>query len=410
MKFTGIALSFCLISISDAKKNAKRFRSKKNAVCFLGCTPYVNPTDPLKGINKYIALVDDMADNCDLIMHIGDTKAGSAACMKGLMTDPLHILVDAAKAKGVAVMYGIGDNEMNDCHRDGSKSVPRYADFYKAEDARRFVLDDMGMNLTVNFDRDVTGVFAAEGHKKNGTIPGTSKPYSCDFDKLMVTEDAVVISLEIPGSNWFLADQTKSGYPNQNTVDPLADRLSMYLNAKDCALEWISYAAKKATAMGKKAVFIGFQAHFWSIDAYGGVYGPMPGASDGIGEYYNATNLAAITLALTGTAISEAFKPLYDHVAATAKAFPNLLIYTVNSDSHTWTEVRANSGLNNAGTTINYNHNWMIHQIEGDSRGLTMYTKISVDASAFEPVQVNQVWSKKAFDTIPVGHTYYKYV
>jgi len=136
----------------------------------------------------------------------------------------------------------------------------------------------------------------------------------------------------------------------------------------------------------------------------------LAGASDGIGEYYNATNLAAITGNLTGVPISEPFKPLYDHFTATAKAFPNLLIYSVNSDSHTWTDVRGNSGATNTGTTVVSNHNWMIHQIEGDSRALTMYTKFSVDPDAFEPVQVNQVWSKKAYDTIPVGNTYYKYV
>ena len=184
----------------------------------------------------------------------------------------------------------------------------------------------------------------------------------------------------------------------------------MYLNAKDCALEWITHGAQTATALGKKALLIGFQAHFWSIDAYGTVSSYMPGAADGIGEYYNATNLAAITKNLTGVAITEAYQPLYAHLTATALAYPNLLINTVNSDSHTWTDVRGNSGATNTGSTINSNHNWMIHQIEGDSRALTMYTKFSVDANAFEPVQVNQVWSKKAYDTIPVGHTYYKYV
>ena len=199
MKFTGVALSFCLISLAGAKRDGKRFRSKKNSICFIGCTPYVNPTDPLKGINKYKALVADMADNCDLMLHLGDTKAGAAPCTKSLMTDPLHILVDAAKAKGVAVMYAIGDNENNDCHRDGSKVPPRAADFYKAEDARGFVLTDMGMN--VNYEKDLTGVYALEAHYKNGTIPGTSKPYTCDFDKLIVTQDAVVITIETPGSN-----------------------------------------------------------------------------------------------------------------------------------------------------------------------------------------------------------------
>jgi len=115
-----------------------------------------------------------------LVFFSGDTKAGAAPCTKLLMTDPLHVIADSAKAKGIPFLYTIGDNENNDCHRDGSRVPPRAADFYKAEDARRFVLDDMDMDI--NYDLDVTGVFAVEAHRKNGTIPGTTKPYSCDFD------------------------------------------------------------------------------------------------------------------------------------------------------------------------------------------------------------------------------------
>ena len=36
--------------------------------------------------------------------------------------------------------------------------------------------------MDVNYDLDMTGVFAVEAHRKNGTVPGTNKPYSCDFD------------------------------------------------------------------------------------------------------------------------------------------------------------------------------------------------------------------------------------
>jgi len=411
MKFL-IALAFVATLVSAEKEErqlrraGKKFRGKKNAVCAIGCTPYVNPVDPLKGIDKYKALVDDMTDSCDLILHLGDTKAGAAPCNNTIMTEPLKIIVKSAKDKGVAFLYSIGDNELNDCHRDGSRSSPRAAEFYKAADARAFMISEMKMD--VNFDKDMTGVFAVEAHRKNGTIPGTTKPYSCDFDKLLVSKDAVIATIESMGSSWYLADQTKQGYPNQDAVDPLADRLGMYLNAKDCAIEWISHAVNRANALGKKAVIIGMQAHFWVQDQYGSVVGPVTGALDGIGEYYNATNLAAKTLALTGVAIAEPFKPLYDHLTAVAKANPNLLIQTVNADSHIWTDIRANSAVNNNPGIIS-NQNWMIHQTEGDSRALTMYSKLTVDADAFNPVQVNQIWSKKAFDTIPVGHTYYRY-
>ena len=133
MKFS-IALALIATCVSaqeerELHKIGKKLRSKKNAVCVIGCTPYVNPADPNKGINKFKALVEDMADNCDVIVHNGDTKAGSAPCNKFIMTEPLHVIVDAAKAKGAAFLYSIGDNELNDCHRDGSK-VHMYSVFY----------------------------------------------------------------------------------------------------------------------------------------------------------------------------------------------------------------------------------------------------------------------------------------
>jgi hypothetical protein len=184
----------------------------------------------------------------------------------------------------------------------------------------------------------------------------------------------------------------------------------MYLNAKDCALEWITYAAQKAVANGKRAVVIGMQAHFWEFDQYGSLTKHVNSAADGIGEYYNTTNLAALTSSLTGTAISEPYQPFYAHMTATAKAFPSLMFYTINSDSHVWVEARGNAyATNNGGVPITSHHNWMVHQIEGDSRALTMYTKISMDAAAFEPIQVDQVWSQRAYDISPIGHTFYKF-
>jgi hypothetical protein len=56
------------------------------------------------------------------------------------------------------------------------------------------------MGMDANPEKDVTGVFAVEAHYKNGTVPGTSKPYSCDFDKLIMTKDAVIATIEMPGS------------------------------------------------------------------------------------------------------------------------------------------------------------------------------------------------------------------
>jgi hypothetical protein len=182
----------------------------------------------------------------------------------------------------------------------------------------------------------------------------------------------------------------------------------MYLNAKDCALEWITYAVEKASRLKKRGVIIALQAHFWEYDNNGAVNKHLDSAIDGIGVYYNKTNLAAITQTITGTAISEPFEPLYTHLTNVAKAHPEVFIYTANADTHTWTDVRANSAVNNNPTIIS-NHNWQILQAEGDSRALTMYAKLSVNRRSFQPLQANQMWSKAAYDTLPVGHSFYKY-
>jgi len=149
------------------------------------------------------------------------------------------------------------------------------------------------------------------------------------------------------------------------------------------------------------------QAHFWQTDIEGAVYSHLP--SDDIGEYYNKTNLAAMTGALGTTVVEEPFEPLYTRLSEVALAHPEIVIYTVNGDYHAWTEVRANGVVNNSPSSHDTNHNWMIFQGEGDSRTLTMYAKLSVKEDPFWPVQATQMWSMNAYETEPYGHTYVKY-
>jgi hypothetical protein len=376
----------------------------KKGLCAIGCVPYVNPADPASGILKYAALVDEMAQKCEIIVHVGDTKAGAAPCNKDLMTGPLKTLAAAAAKYGTMALYSVGDNELNDCHRDGSKVPPKATDFYKAADARAFLISDMSLNN----GKDLTGAFDVAQHTLAGTIPGTSSPYTCDFDKYVETDTYAVATLEVMGSFWYLADQTARTYVNQNTVDPLEGRLSMYLNAKDCAIDWITQSAAKASAKGLKAVFLTMQAAFHGPDIEGALVGPYLGVN-GVGQYYNATNLAKITKDLTGTAISEPFQPLYDHLTKTAFAYPDIMFYVIHADNHFLQEIRMNSVTNNNGTNIFSHHNLMVLQVEGDSRALSMYSKIDVYPTDFQPVDVRQVWSRAAYDQVPVGHNYYRY-
>lgn len=54
-------------------------------LCVVGCTPYINPYDETAGVRKWNALVQEMAENCDIMVHVGDTKAGGAVCDRDLM-------------------------------------------------------------------------------------------------------------------------------------------------------------------------------------------------------------------------------------------------------------------------------------------------------------------------------------
>ena len=82
-----IALAFLFVSsvASETRLLKGKNGRKKNAVCVVGCTPYVNPNDENAGILKWLKLVDEMAEECDVMVHVGDTKAGAAVCNKDLM-------------------------------------------------------------------------------------------------------------------------------------------------------------------------------------------------------------------------------------------------------------------------------------------------------------------------------------
>jgi len=78
-----------LLTLSEAQRSLKRGKKKggkkQNGVCVVGCTPYVNPENEGAGILKWLKLVEEMAENCDIMVHVGDTKAGAAVCNKNLM-------------------------------------------------------------------------------------------------------------------------------------------------------------------------------------------------------------------------------------------------------------------------------------------------------------------------------------
>lgn len=280
---------------TEERNNEPQTTLGTDGVCVLGCTPYVKFTT--QGLAKYRKLVSDMVQDCDIIVHIGDTKSGRMPCNETLMTESLHILMDAARTEGTMVLYAAGDNEINDCHR----FAPEAADFYRAADARQYLIDHLQLKLPT----DLTGQHGVENHKMEGVIPGTTIPYSCEFDKYVATDQYAVATLEVLGSYNYLGDE-RHKHPLQDMVDPLRDRLELYLNANACALDWIEQSVNKAVAEGKKAVFFMLHAKFHTSN------GAHPLGNRGVGDYYAAAKLGDVTEKLTGVRITNPYQPLFD--------------------------------------------------------------------------------------------------
>lgn len=58
-------------------------------------------------------------------------------------------------------------------------------------------------------------------------------------------------------------DSPPKNYPFQDHVDPLSSRFPLYVNAKDCAVEWIAESARRASNSGKAALFFMLHASFY---------------------------------------------------------------------------------------------------------------------------------------------------
>jgi hypothetical protein len=165
-------------------------------------------------------------------------------------------------------------------------------------------------------------------------------------------------------------------------------------------LDWIEYAASTAAANQKRAVFFLLHAKFYKDrgEQYLGTHG--------IGSYYSYENLKGNTTVL-GNPVESPFQPFYDKLTEIALRYPELMFQVVHSDTHSFFSTRLNPSIHNGGIDKIYSHhNVMIHETEGASRALTMYTRFTVDENAFQPIALKQEWSKAAFDLIPFGHSW----
>lgn len=399
----------------DANDNAERKLPRKQSkdtsggLCVVGCTPYVDLDTELNGLKKYRALVNEMARTCDVIVHVGDTKPGHMPCMRNYLTKAVNILAAVARRNNKIALYAPGDNELNDCHRHKSKSEPVYSEINTASDARQHLID----RLRLSSPKDLTAKFDVSNHNqfsgslRHAKIPGTNITYSCDFDKYLEWDQYAVATLEVIGSHWYLDDERLEGYPNQDEVDPIFNRLFMYLNAKDCAMEWIDETAKRASSGNKRAVFFMMHATFYQD------FGITYLGSRGIGEFFKSTNLRNFTrLFGSGDEIAYPYQPLFDKLTEVAFHYPDIMFYVVHADGHRLQTIRMNPGKHNMGVSeprLKSHHNLMLHQVEGASRSLTMYSRFTVDPSSFQPVTHKQEWSQRAYNIEPLGHSWIPY-
>lgn len=83
-------------------------------VIALGDMPYGEPQDVYPPFETLIETVNGRAP--ELVIHVGDTKAGGTECSDQMLDDQLGYLGDFS----APVIYTPGDNEWTDCHREAA--------------------------------------------------------------------------------------------------------------------------------------------------------------------------------------------------------------------------------------------------------------------------------------------------
>ena len=266
-----------------------------------GCAPY-------SPVQDWIPTLQNMAESCELMVHVGDTIAGSAVCNATTMAPPL----DAFKSQGIPALYTLGDNENNDCHRRASQGIP--AEIYKATDARRWHVENYG----IGGGKDLTGMLDVDAQSD-----------ACPFNQYVEKCDAAVVTLEVPGTQWYLGDE-RAKYADQDTVDPLDDRVVLYTTTRDCALAWLDSSVEKAKAAGLHAMLIFYHASFWESSA------AQLGSKDDFGSTLYGGSVYDSPEANSATGGENPYNALKEKLLQIAADNPDITFYTGHADHHYW--------------------------------------------------------------------------
>lgn len=320
-------------------------------ICAVGCAPY--------GISKWgdwEHTVATMGQQCDLMIHLGDVIGGSGAliCNRSILEVPILKMMSA----GPPLLFTPSDNEVSDCHRaasDRDEGTPAPADFYKAEDARTWWKDTFFQDTT----KDLTGKLAVQ-----------TQSADCPFNVYVEKCNVAVVTLEVPGSQFYLADESHR-YFKQDEVDPIAQRKDMFTRANNCALSWVSDSVNKAKAAGLKTVFLCFHAAFWeSTTVYNGNFGKAYSTFRLRGNVHNETTIGHLP-----------YQPFGDKIIDAAQNNPDIMIYCLISDNHFFF-MQSPDKIKNL----------VVVMTEGDSRGIETFLRLTIDqADHFDPVTVKEV-------------------
>lgn len=380
----------------------------RQGLCVIGSSPFVNLNNPHDGFYKYIAVVQEMARTCDVIVHAGDTKPFDMPCNQTTIVRSLNWMRGTATRNNKIALYAPGDSELSHCHRSKSSSgsssstAAVSAEYTRASVARKALVELLNLRSTMDLTRQHT-VDTHFTFRSDKLVPGTNTTYSCDFDKYVELDHYAVATLEVPGSHWYLDDETQLGYPRQDKVDPLMDRFGMYLNALACTIDWIDQSAKKASANKKRALFFVMNAMFYAK------YGVGPSGHP-IGDFYSETNFLKYMKDIAKRRdVPQVYQPLFNRLTRIAKEYRDLQIYVVHGQGQRFQTIRLNPNLHNRGTeglVFHTNHNLMAQMVDGSSRGMTMWVRLTVDPDSFQPVTVKEEWSRDAFNRPPLGHAW----
>lgn len=216
----------------------------KVELAVIGDTPY--GTAQIADFPNLIADIN-AAPGVTRVVHVGDTKSGSARC------DDSHFALVLAGFQSLhdPMIYTPGDNEWTDCHRANNGG---YNPLERLSTVRSMFFPNVGRTL---------------GMMKKDVLSQAEMPGFETFAENTLWSEAgtVFATLHVVGSNnsllpWYTDDPTKTDDPTSRVAEEAAREAA--------AVVWIDRAFAEATQKNAKAVALFMQADMWDPEIFTG--------------------------------------------------------------------------------------------------------------------------------------------